>query len=732
MKNFTKANIYSDAPLAAKAAELFSYELEVRGVPAKAVSDCNEADFSFVTDKNMGRDSFSIKTGNGGYVFTASGIRGHIYAFGYFLRKAEKKADGLGLVCDVCGDYSPYKKIRGHQLGYRTTPNTYDAWDYEQYRRYYIDLMMFGMNTVEHIPYQNGFSERNRLMKYDEEDFLVEASRMADEYDLDVSIWHPNNNHETFEEAVDKRDKLYRRIPRLDYVFIPGGDPGDLPAEEMLDRCIAFKKVLVKSHPDCQMWPSAQAPHSIENWGEKFAEKMKELPEEIDGVIYGPNHAFSLEELREKIDDRYPLRNYPDLTHNVRCEYPVHYRSQDWDFALCSCLSRESTNPRPVEYSTLFKETESYFIGSVSYSEGIHDDVNKVVWSCLDYDGDYGTEGVYDYSRTFFYGYDWKEIAEGIFDFEKSWNGSVETNAYIEKNFNRFTSIAEKNPELIQNWRFLQLLIRARCDRFIQLKRLDDIEHISTARKLAESGDFAGSRKELEAAYPDELKAIREDIFEGYDLLFNLIGYQADVEHYCTNGWERGAVLDTIDNPVSDRPWLLDRFSAGLTEDEILRCFARYDVKPGDYYYSNAFKGLKGSGFEQEYEVYMNFRGDNPGDNNGTLPTGMFCIFDSYTFRTMIDGLEDGCGYRLHVTWLRKFDENAKDLEIKGNGYVIYHGPQYGTPDPEFDRVLGNPKGCSCVYDIPAGVIKDGKLELLFSEFVMCVMFAEFYLEKTE
>ena len=66
--------------------------------------------------------------------------------------------------------------------------------------------------------------------------------------------------------------------------------------------------------------------------------------------------------------------------------------------SLLTSLSRESVNPRPVEFSTLHRLYSHYTIGSVSYSEGVHDDLNKMVWSLLEFDSDYPLrEAVEDY-----------------------------------------------------------------------------------------------------------------------------------------------------------------------------------------------------------------------------------------------------------------------------------------------------------------------------------------------
>jgi hypothetical protein len=54
-----------------------------------------------------------------------------------------------------------------------------------------------------------------------------------------------------------------------------------------------------------------------------YEKLMKEKPSFIDGVITGPNAAFPLDILRRYLPSEYPIRLYPDITHNVRCEYPV-------------------------------------------------------------------------------------------------------------------------------------------------------------------------------------------------------------------------------------------------------------------------------------------------------------------------------------------------------------------------------------------------------------------------
>ena len=297
---YSNLKIFAQGGEALKAAEILRGEIESRTGAMPQMTDSEEADISLIADPDGLRDGYKIEQSGSRLVFRAQGIRGLIFAIGMFLRKIEVSGEKITLIQDIGGEYKPDKRIRGHQLGYRTTPNSYDAWDLEDYRRYYLDLMFFGCNTVEHIPYDGLGAQQNRLMKYDPQDFLVEASRIADEYDLDVSLWYPNDR-ESLEDAEKRRRRVFERTPRINVMFPPGGDPGDYDADEFISRCRDFSRLLKEYHPNAEMWPSAQQPHSIPNWGEKLISELQKLPDEIDGIITGPNHAFEMDELRRRV-----------------------------------------------------------------------------------------------------------------------------------------------------------------------------------------------------------------------------------------------------------------------------------------------------------------------------------------------------------------------------------------------------------------------------------------------
>jgi hypothetical protein len=71
----------------------------------------------------------------------------------------------------------------------------------------------------------------------------------------------------------------------------------------------------------------------------------------------------------------YRLRWYPDISHTVRCQYPVEW----WDPAFALTLGREPPNPRAGDYASIFRLQARQTDGFVTYSEGLNDDVNNTI-----------------------------------------------------------------------------------------------------------------------------------------------------------------------------------------------------------------------------------------------------------------------------------------------------------------------------------------------------------------
>lgn len=745
--DFTNLLVKGDGKDARRAASLLKYELRKR--TGRRTSDFTLPENAFgvfgykviellTDDKIEDKDFYIIEQSENKITISAKTVRGLIFGYSLFLRKCEFKDGRITLVKNISGSYSPDKKIRGHQIGYRPCTNTYDAWDFKKYFRYYLDMAAFGCNTCEHIPYEKTASARNELMMYDEEELLVTASRMAAALDMDVSIWHPNCGDETEEEAVLRREKLYKRVPRIDAIFPPGGDPGELTATDFVKRTVRVSEKLKKAHPTAQMWPSAQAPHIHPNWGEEFISLLKNTKSGIDGVITGPNHAFPMHTLREKLPSRYPIRFYPDFTHSLRCEYPVHFLRDDWHYSLASVFSRESVCPRPTELLTLHRLYSQYTIGSVSYSEGVHDDVNKAVWCALEFDKNANLrEILLDYARFFMYEGDPERLCNAIFALEKNWDCDPLYNPGIDFTFREFSSLRDEFPALWENWRFLLLYFRACTDEFVYKKRLFETDLINEAEIFLREFELRKAKELLSAPLPDEITALREEISQLAKKLFDLIGIQLDIKNYRASGWERGATLETTDNPVTNRLWLSGRldYCETLAEEEkkpfILRLLNRNTVADDEIYYSVALHELESLGVRQEGEFYMNFQGDRPSVNNGSIPMCMLKVFDHFSFEARFGGFSE-CDYTLKVNY-KESAESVSHHKITANGTVIYDGARYGGERDElFDKELSAPGFVSASYTLPKDVFNNGALTLKIEEPTLGFEICELWITKKQ
>ena len=73
---------------------------------------------------------------------------------------------------------------------------------------------------------------------------------------------------------------------------------------------------------------------------------------------------------------RYRLMLYPDIAHTMHAQFPV----PEWHPAFALTEGREPINPRPTQYSTIFRRLAGPTSGFVTYSEGVNDDFNQLLW----------------------------------------------------------------------------------------------------------------------------------------------------------------------------------------------------------------------------------------------------------------------------------------------------------------------------------------------------------------
>ncbi len=742
--DFTNLNIQAKTSEEMKAAEIFALEIEKRtGKKPEIKDDKPVVVFSQCGEERLPhKDCFEIELEDGELKIFAHTVRGLLFGMGKLLMKTVYENGKITLISDIAGKHIPEKRIRGHQNAYRKMPNTYDAWSPEQFRDHFINLMLFGTNTTELLPpeYPETKDSYNSLMKWDMKEHMEKCSHYANELDMDVSLWYPNDDLPEDESAELRRETL-KDAERIDIIFPPGGDPGDYPADQFVSRCVKIAKEVRKVKPDVQMWPSAQMPRGIPGWGDAFVENINATEDGIiTGVIQGPNRAMEVYELRRRIDSRFPLRFYPDITHNLRCEYSVQYPSEAWHYSLQAVNSRESVNPRPQEYKRIHSIKSPYTVGSVPYSEGVTDDVNKFVWGRLEWEKDQSIKSILeDYARLFFPEFPSAyAIAQAISGLEYNWIGDPLDNPNIENTYTAFRNILSACPQLHDNWRFLMHLYRAEFDSIVLMRRHFETELMDEARDYIFRNNLEKAEEILNTDFDESYYALYKEIFEIGDKLFDLIGMQTSVERHDALNWERGAVLDLIDRPVTNRRWYLKKIAeAKMTENPaeyMKKIMLRNKVESDEMYFSFAEHGYAPLDCTQQFgEPYMNVIADRRENINADIPMELLKCYDHYTLNANLGGFTGDCDYKLIVSYHAEDKERKGIQTVLANGKTIFSGNTYGGErDEEFDKMYLAPGYFSATYILPKDVFVNGCLELEIGETVDGVEIGEFRIVKVK
>ena len=551
--------------------------------------------------------------------------RGMLFGAGYFLRKISmippksehdpdrfdewseerriKMVKGKLIVPgDIAVDNSyPVLPLRGHQLGYRPKVNSYDGFDEKMYEQYIRDLIVFGTNAVELIPPNTDDDSYSPMFTLPPLEMNMKITEILEKYGIDTWLWYPlmygdYSISENFQRSLEENEQVYSSLTKIDAVFVPGGDPGHVPPDILFEYMEESVKILYKYHPEAEVWISPQG-FSAERM-EMFLNLIKEDHSWLTGVVHGPWVRMNVDSLRQVVPGKYPIRRYPDITHTIQCEYPV----PNWDLAFAATLNREPINPRPVDQTTIFHSVNlESSVGFLTYSEGVNDDVNKIVWSGLGWDPDTDLIDIlHDYSR-YFIGPDYTDdFAQGLLSLEQNWDGPLLSNTTVYNTHLKFQEMEWGAPPHVKlNWRFQMALYRSYYDaynrsRLIYETQLEDAA-MNVLRKAPEIGSLTAIRHAREILDKAKMERVSEDwrqrVFELAEALFQSIRMQLSVDKYHAIRVERGANLDLIDTPLNNLPWLEHKFAeiATLSEEEerlneIERILNWENPGPGGFY----------------------------------------------------------------------------------------------------------------------------------------------------
>jgi hypothetical protein len=557
-----------------KAAQMLVEEIEKRTqlrLKIANVAPASGRTISLGLGVNSKPESFTVTSAIDRIVVTGGDDRGVVFGAGYLLRQFHMARQKLELEPNLNVTTTPAYRIRGHQLGYRPKTNAYDAWSVPMWEQYIRELAIFGVNTIELLPPRTDDADDSPHFPLPKIEMMVEMSRIANEYGLDVSIWYPAMDKDysdpaTVDFATEEWADVFRRLPRIDAVFVPGGDPGHTQPKQMFALLQKQTANLHKFHPKAQMWLSPQG--FTKDWREEFWVLMSHNPAWLTGLVFGPQVYGSLEEFRALTPKRYPIRFYPDITHSIHSEFPV----PDWDLAYATTEARETINPRPLDETAIFQRYQHFADGFVSYSEGCNDDVNKFIWSGLSWNPNASTKSILTEFSRFFIGDDMaNDFADGLFALEQNWRGPLASNRQVDVTLHQFQDMERRaTPQQRLNWRFQQAVYRAYYDAYVHSRLLTENRQEEMAMAALVNAKHDGSLKTMNNAEAildadsrtGDAREYRARAFELAEALFQSIHMQLSVSRYQAISIDRGASLDSIDFSLNNRKWLEDRFQS--------------------------------------------------------------------------------------------------------------------------------------------------------------------------
>ena len=677
---------------------VLSNENEVQGAPIPLRTnehpEFNKEGFRIVHENKGGKDILWI---------IGADSRGIYYGIGKLLRMAEMKKNEISIPISLDISESPAYAIRGHQFGYRNTANSWDAWTVEQFDQHFREQLLFGANSFENIPFQDPASSVH--FKVDPQAMEVEMSKICEKYDMDYWAWTPAPHDLTIKnahaEGLVEQEAFYKRCPRLDAVFVPGGDPGDNHPSTLIPYLKDLSEVLKKYHPTAGIWVSLQG-FDKEKTDYFFKYLDENSPDWLRGLVYGPSSP-PIDEERSRLPKKYLHRFYPDITHTVRCHYPV----EKWDQAFALTLGREACNPLPLQYTKFFQRDAIYTDGFITYSDGSHDDVNKVVWSQLGWNPNSDTKDIIlEYCR-FYFGPKVAGMAtKGIFSLEKNWEGSLLGNQGVPITLSLWKTLEAENPELANNWRWQQLVMRAYYDAYIQDRLVYERKLEAEAYQILDEASVLGADKAIDQALYHIQKADREfvsqdlkqKVFAYADDLFRSIGAQTSVPKYNARSAERGAILDLIDYPLNNRWWLEDEFvkirNLHTEKEKLIRiAFLKNYELPGEASFYDNISSADAKHVTSQTDDAIDYLWENEGLSRKRLSTQLF----QFTPTLAYNNLDPDSNYIIRVSGYGEALLRANGIRLKPTKYE---------------------KGYEQFKEFPLSrnLIEDGKLNITFDK----------------
>ena len=459
--------------------------------------------------------------------------RGALFGAGRLLRNLECRKGSVRLAAPLNLTSAPAYPIRGHQLGYRANANSYDAWSPEQFDQYIRELAIFGTNAIEGIPFQDN---RPTVNPYPRAKMNVDISRILPEVRAGLLALGTRRLRPEGRRPPRRLPPAARRaVPRLPHAHrrLRGGRRSRRQLGGAGDPLPCGLGAAAGETPSHREGLALDAGLSRRAAGLRLSLDRAGPPEVAGrpgGGALQPEDTGSAGAAAEGVSSA-RLSG-----HHAHGPLPVPRRLVDPAFAFT--LGRECVNPRPVYYARVIRDTAPFTDGFISYSDGIHDDVNKIVWSALEWDrsADLNTL-MTEYCRVFFGPEVAETAASGLFALERNWDGALATNGAVDATFALWHGLETQAPGLKSNWRWQLCLLRAYYDLYIRHRLIYELALEEEANAKLLTAHAEGSAKAIDAALENLKRAdtapVRPElaarVTELCDALYHSIGLQSSV-----------------------------------------------------------------------------------------------------------------------------------------------------------------------------------------------------------
>ena len=148
------------------------------------------------------------------------------------------------------------------------------------------------------------------LFPEDPMELMCEVSKIIHSYGMDVWLWYPNVGRDyhdfgCIDREMEERRRVFSAISYLDAMLVPLGDPGSLWPTDAMRLTEHFVEILHEYHPEAGVWVAPQHFQPEPGWYDTFYEEIAKEPDWITGVCFAPWEQDSIEELYEKLPEKY-------------------------------------------------------------------------------------------------------------------------------------------------------------------------------------------------------------------------------------------------------------------------------------------------------------------------------------------------------------------------------------------------------------------------------------------